>query len=294
MVVQERRGRGEGCSPGVAQNEIMAFLLCEDAGESSEPEIRDHLKTALNVANKSTIRNHLEYLKTKGRIGLKPQKGLENVWFINDDPMIPLYVLSTFRGPVLYKIFRAQFFQGRIKRWYLHRYTGVLLDSDEGIDAVLATEGVAPSPTPEDLRQRTMALSLDAIKVSPTHFRDVYSIDNRDEGIVIHTLLLVMGEEARLTGEIGGVSPEGVLAHLIADLLIDFNRYPDAQDDIMTFFRRSDFRLLFHELFDIEARRTITRCLSCLYDPKKPMTDDERVDFFTLDVPEPIDASSMS
>jgi hypothetical protein len=289
VAATERRGRGKAYPAGVVQNEIMWFLLTRYEGAASEPEIREHVLAERSVGDRGTIRNHLEYLKKKGLIGLKKQKkGLENVWFVTDGYSVPVYVFSEFEGVALVQIFRSPFFQLHARRWYLHRFTGTSLDHDQ-LEAVGELLRIDASDPGGDLFPAVMTLSIDALAISPTHFRDRYGSDTRDVGHSFHVFLMGLGRGAMMGEDLCSNPAERLFAKITTDLLIDFNQYPSTQDDVLEFFRRQDFRYLFGALMHDIARGLISRYLSAVSYRGRAAIDEEVRELFSLEDPAGVD-----
>lgn len=279
-----QRLRGEKLGNGIVKREIVKFLLQSDGGCSSENKIRSHLFDRYHVSDRTTIRNqHLGYLKTKGIIDVKREPGKDNYWFVVNNPSIADYVFAEFKGNTLIEIYRADFFQNNIHSWHRQkkRVQGWPDDLRTKIDKMV---------TPKSWEQyylgtKMRSLEADAMKVSPAVFLGDFE---SAEGNVISCLLMYSGKSGNK-----GESPfdniaEIGLGSMIADLLVDFDRYKSLQGDILTFMKRIDFLQLFETLFPEEVIGMVFRAMSILYHRVDGTSFSEFKQSFEFEVPGPL------
>ena len=267
-----RRGRGEKVGNGVVKREIVRFLFDAEDGAATEGAIREHLYERFGVQDRATIRNqHLGYLKTTGRIGVEREPGRENVWFLVDDPSLAAFVFDQFAGDELAEVYRTPFFRDHAVGWYSARRTQY--EMSPALEE--CTRDFFSLQTWEEsyLMAYFLELRREAVGLSPSHFTGATS--RTPEGTVVATLLLVEG----LPHEEGGAmsTPAVGLGLLIADLLVDFERYAPLRREIVEFMRDPGLHRLMASLFPPGTIDLVYRCLSGLMVGKPEFSEEELV-----------------
>ena len=281
-----RRERGGKVGNGTVKREIVRFLLLSDGGCAPENGIRAHLYDCFQVSDRTTIRNqHLGYLKTKGIIDVKREPGKENFWFIVNTPSIVDYVFAEFQGNELIEIYRANFFQDNIAHWFIDKRDPVD-DSHEDIKIML-WELIAPATWEQHyLTARVFEIQEDVLKVSPSRYCG--STTKSVEGNVITSLLMFAGRGGTEGEYTTHNTAEIALGTIIADLLVDFDRYVPLQRNILDLMKRNDFLQLFRTLYPGSVIGMVFRALSWMSVGAAWCPYEEREQLFEFELPDPL------
>ena len=240
----------------------MRFLLSREDGSATESELRSHLLERFGVQDRATIRNqHLGYLRTRGWIDVARDLGKENVWSVVDSPSIAGYVFAEFAGDDLAEVYRLPFVRGRVVDWYRTPRGPADPAADEsGAARGGAGElggGVSPGGSFTGSRTRPIGLS-------PSHYtgattRHARGKRRRHAPAGLGTAPAPRGVRRRLEP-----CPPWAWGSLIADLLVDFERYGPLRRDIYAFMLRPDLHGLMASLFPPETVEMVFRCLTVL------------------------------
>ena len=254
-----RRGRGMKVGNGVVKREIVRFLLSREDGSATESEVRSHLFERFGVQDRATIRNqHLGYLREKGRIDKVRDPGKENVWFVVDGPSIADYLFAEFEGDDLAEVYRLPFVRERVVDWY-RTPRG---PADPG-EADAAWELVGPRSWEEAyLMEEVLWLEDEAVELSPSHYTG--ATIGTHAGIVAATLLVSSGRPGLRADGDDANPPAWGLGLVIANLLVDFERYGPLRREIYAFMLRPELYALMASLYPPETIVMIYRCLSSL------------------------------
>lgn len=267
-----RRGRGEKVGNGVVKREIVRFLFEARDGAATEGAIREHLFERFGVQDRATIRNqHLGYLRTRGLVDVAREPGKENVWSLVDDPSLADYVFAAFEGDDLAEVYRSLFFREHAVAWFRARCAGCEVSPA----AKACAHDLFGSRTWEEAFLTAFFLELrdEAVGLSPSHFTG--ATGRTPEGTVVSTLLLVDG----MPREAGGAmnAPAMGLGLLVADLLVDFERYAPLRREIVAFMRNPELHQLLASLVPAATIDLVYRCLSGLMVGKPEFSFEELV-----------------
>jgi hypothetical protein len=199
------------------------------------------------------------------------EPGKENVWSLVDDPSVAQYVFDEFEGDELAEVYRSPFFRDHVVGWYRARCARREVSPAA---AACAQDLFRPRTWEETvLMEFFFALRDEAVGLSPSHYTG--ATGRTPEGTVVSTLLLVEG----LPSEEGGAlnAPALGLGLLIADLLVDFERYAPLRREIVAFMRQTDLHQLMASLFLPGTIDLVYRCLSGLIVGKPEFSEEERV-----------------
>lgn len=254
-----RRGRGMKVGNGVVKRECVRFLLSRNDGSATESEIRAHLLERFGVQDRATIRKqHLGYLRTRGWIDVVQDPGKENVWLVADSPSTAEYIFAEFAGDDLAEVYRLPFVREHVVDWYRASCGPADPAAEER-----ARHMVEPGSWEEEyLLREFYRVEDEAIELSPSLYTGATL--GTHGGNVAATLLLVSGRPG-LRADGGDWNPPAMgLGLLIADLLIDFERYGPLRREIYEFMRRPDLQELMAALFPPEAVMMVFQCLRVL------------------------------
>jgi hypothetical protein len=289
MEENKRRTRGKGYPPGVVQTRIVRYLLLSEDGTRTEPEIREYLSDMHGVRDRKTIINHLALLQSANVITKEARPGLENIWSASHDLALTDYVFREYDVNEFIEIYQAPFLKRYVTQHFISRLGAGVDHFEHGADWSQSEKKVSIPPDQKERGGYVMALSLFAAPISPTHFRNAFFPDKDSGDFILRNLLYVMGVRGR-DGEPECDHPaEGILASTIANLMIDFNRYPTLQEDILRYFKHPCFRRIFSEVYDPYARTDITRCLSIFDSSCDVLNDDARLALFSAIAEDPAD-----
>lgn len=268
-----RRGRGMKVGNGVVKREIVRFLFSREDGSATESEIRAHLFERFGVQDRATIRNqHLGYLKTTGRLEVAHEPGKENVWSVVDSPSIADYLFAEFAGDDLAEVYRSPFVRERVVDWFCTRREEMEISPE----TMACARDLSADRTWEQfyLWGTSIRLEGDAVELSPSHYTGAAT--GTHEGRVAAAFLLVSGRPVPHESGDDWNPPAIVLGFVIADLLVDFERYAPLRREIYAFMLRPELHRLMVSIFPPETIRMIFRCLELLIGDKPGFSEEER------------------
>ena len=235
-----RRQPGDHLRPGESRKAIISYLFEQENKQASEPDIRDHLRTAINLSDGKNIRNRLADLSKDGLIHISERKGGSNIWALQPTEALLTWCYERFPPDEFYKIFTSP-----CAREFLQT---VDLRSDDPSEITPIPDDVPKdlcllSWDPQDVYQGIVEWRSQALLISPTLWLCIQSVPPEIE--IITRLLTRMSYQNRFTVDDEPICNDifinsfGFICYLgsrvLACLLADLNKYSLAASTISEF-----------------------------------------------------------
>jgi len=239
-----RRQPGEHLPPGESRKVIIRYLFEQERGQASEPDIRDHLRTAINLSDGKNIRNRLGDLCKDGLIHIAERRGGSNIWALQPTEALLKWCYDRFSPEEFYTIYTSPPMRGYLQT------TDISSDdtSESGALWKGPWESIPPDEEIDWLDKELIEWRGKALLLSPTMWLCAQGAS--PEIITITRLLNGMRyrhpDEDYMEEEEDGRwweyedTPDSLLvASAIACLLVDSEKYPMAAVPIYDFLESS-------------------------------------------------------